>query len=358
MQPVSDDKQIAIVSTVTREYITDGDSQTASKIRNAVIAAAPATTKAISNANENLVKVLEDKSSTQLQIVKAKSVVADASAQTILTILEATNGNITSFALPMTDKSVLPDIEPGVATILTQQGSSSAQIKVVNDSTVVLTSKQENLSLAVSAVTSDGGLAPINSRGAVQVAEGMSLAVTGSGFKPNSKVALWMFSSPRSFGFVLTDSSGSFAAEVPMPGDIVPGDHTVQINGQHANGSTRSLNLGVEMSLKQAPTKYTARLVTRIQFDRQSVLLTPETQRQLSLIAKKIENKSGVVVKCAGYTQGGLVGSFYNLAQRRADAVCQRLRQLGVNAKFESVGVGPAKPATELARRVTITLVY
>lgn len=355
---MSEAKQTAIVSTVTREYITDGDSQTASKIRNAVIDAAPATAKATASANENLVKVLEDKSSTQLQIVKARSVVADASAQTILTILQATNGNITSFALPMTYKSVLPDIEPGDATIVTQQGSSSVQIKVVNNSTVVLTSKQENLSLAVSAVTSDGGLAPINSRGAVQVGQGMSLAVTGSGFKPDSKVALWMFSAPRNFGFVLTDSSGSFAAEVPMPSDIIPGDHTVQINGQHTNGSTRSLNLGVEMSLKQAPTKHTARVVTRIQFDRQSVLLTPETQRQLSLIAKKIKSKSGVIVKCTGYTQGGFVGSFYNLAQRRADAVCQRLRELGVDAKFESVGIGPANPATELSRRTTITLVY
>lgn len=258
----------------------------------------------------------------------------------------------------MTDKSVLPNVEPGEATIITPQGLQPAQIKVVNDSTVVLTSKQENLSLAVSALASDGALASINSRGAVQVAQGMSLAVTGSGFKPNSKIALWMFSSPRSFGFALTDSNGSFAAEVPMPDDIAPGDHTVQINGQRIDGGTRSLNLGLEMSLNKAPTKYNTRVATRVQFDRQSAVITPETLQQLSLIAKKAQNKSGVVVKCVGYTQGGVVGSFYDLAQRRADAVCKRLRELGVNAKFEAVGIGPAKPATVMPRHVRLTITY
>ena len=253
LTPVPKDDPMVIVANLVGQLATDGETRVANKIRNAVIAAAPRIGEAIADATEQLAKVLEDKSSTKLEIIKAKAAVADAAAQTILTVLKATNGNIQSLALPVTSKSSLPEVEPGEALIITPTGTKPAQTKVVDDSTIVMTSKQENLSLAMSAVASNGNLAEVNAKGAVQAALGQSLAVTGSGFKPKSKVAVWMFSSPRSFGFVTTDANGSFAAEVPMPDNIPPGDHTAQINGQRANGETRSLNLGLEVGLEETP---------------------------------------------------------------------------------------------------------
>jgi len=66
----------------------------------------------------------------------------------------------------------------------------------------------------------------------------------------------------------------------------------------------------------------------------------------------------GIVVKCVGYTQEGIVNDRYELAQRRADAVCRRLRKLGVKAKFEAVCLGRAKSTTPSARYVAINVRY
>lgn len=309
--------------------------------------------------------MLEDKSSTKLEIIKAKAAVADAVSQTILTALKALNGNVQSLALPVTNKDSLPEVDPGRALVITPAGAQPAQTKVVNNSIVVMTSKQESLSLAMSAVNSDGNLAEVNAKGAVQVAPGQSLAVTGSGFKPKSKVAVWMFSDPRNFGFVTTDANGSFAAEVPMPDNLVPGDHTAQVNGQRTNGEMRSLNLGVEVALEEVPTAVgkspstsTASISSRVQFRAQSNVITKTTQKKLIRIALQLRNASGITVKCVGYTQDGIVSDRYELAQRRADAVCQRLRKLGVNAKFEAIGLGRAKVTTAAARYVQITIRY
>ena len=366
LTPVPKNDPTVVVADLVRQLAADGDTQAANKIRSAVISAAPAIGEAIADATEQLVKVLEDKSSTKLEIIKAKAAVADAAAQTILTALKATNGNIQSLALPVTNKSSLPEVEPGEALIITPTGTKPAQTRVVDDSTVVMTSKQENLSLAMSAVNSDGDLAGVNAKGAVQATPGQSLAVTGSGFKPNSKVAVWMFSSPRSFGFVTTDANGSFAAEVPMPDNIPPGDHTAQINGQRANGDTRSLNLGLEVGLEEAPSTATnktpstaaSKISGRIQFDFQSAVLTTVAQKQLTRIAQRLQEIPGISVECFGYTQFGVKRGRDILAQNRASAVCQQLRKLGVKAKFNAIGVGRAKVSTAAARHVQLKIRY
>jgi len=354
-----------IANDLVRQITAGGQSQVANRVRSALTAVAPSVNEAIADATEKLAKVLEDESSTQLEIVKAKAAVADAASQTILTALKATGGNVQSLALPVTKNQSLPEVEPGKALIITPIGTNPARVEVVDNSTIVLTSQRENLSLAMSAIGSDGEPADVNARGAVQAAPGQSLAVTGSGFKPKSKVAVWMFSNPRNFGFVTTDANGSFAAEVPMPDNIVPGEHTAQVNGQRANGETRSLNLGVEVALEETPSTRgkspsiaTRSITSRVQFRAQSDVLTKTTQKQLMRIALQLQKMSGITVKCVGYTQEGIVSDRYELAQRRADAVCQRLRKLGVKAKFEAVGLGRAKTTTSSARYVAINVRY
>ena len=151
-----------------------------------------------------------------------------------------------------------------------------------------------------------------------------------------------------------------------MPNNIVPGDLTAQGNGQRANGDIRSLNLGLEVGLEETPSTATNKspsmatkaISARIKFRAQSDVLTKTTQKQLMRIALQLQKMSGITVKCVGYTQEGIVSDRYELAQRRADAVCQRLRKLGVKAKFEAVGLGRAKTTTPAARYVAINVRY
>jgi len=337
-------------------------------MRAALISVAPTIGTAIAEATVRLATVLEDRTSTKLEIVKAKAAVADAVSLTILEALKVANGNVTSLALPITKGKELPEVEPGKALIITPSGNAPAQTRIVNETTMVMSSPKENLSLAMSSIDPGGEPAKVSETGSIVAVTGQSLAVTGTGFRPNSPVKVWMFSNPRNFGTVTTDANGSFAAEVPIPDNLAPGDHTAQVNGQNARGGTRSMNMGLEVALEEPtvkrpnqPTRSTAKaFTTRVYFKVQSAILTKATQKQLVGIAKRFAGATGVSVKCVGYTQLGRPSDRYKLAEDRAKAVCARLKKLGLNADYRAVGLGRAprrgKVLSGAARQVVITV--
>lgn len=76
------------------------------------------------------------------------------------------------------------------------------------------------------------------------------LLVEGDGFKPNSEVRLYLFSSPTSLGTVMTDSSGSFSGRVQLPAGVPAGLHTVQAVGMSSDGEIRVVSLGVRVMPK------------------------------------------------------------------------------------------------------------
>ncbi|MFM7761739.1 MAG: fibronectin type III domain-containing protein, partial [Acidimicrobiaceae bacterium] len=357
-----------LVADAAKDFASEGDVAVAAKMRAALISVAPTIGTAIAEATVRLATVLEDRTSTKLEIVKAKAAVADAVSLTILEALKVANGNVTSLALPITKGKELPEVEPGKALIITPTGNASAQTRIVNETTMVMSSPKENLSLAMSAINSDGEPAKVSETGSIVAVTGQSLAVTGTGFRPNSPVKVWMFSNPRNFGTVTTDAKGSFAAEVPIPDNLAPGDHTAQVNGQNARGGTRSMNMGLEVALEEPtvkrpnqPTRSTDKSFTaRVYFKVQSAILTKATQKQLVGIAKRFADATGVSVKCVGYTQLGIRSDRYDLAEDRAKAVCARLNKLGLNADYRAVGKGRAldgrKVSSGTARQVVITL--
>lgn len=179
-----------------------------------------------------------------------------------------------------------------------------------------------------------------------------------------------MFFNPLNFGTVMTDAKGSFAAEVMMPDNIAPGDHTVQVNGQNAKGGTSSMNVGLEVALEETAVERSKRatgttnnsLTSRVYFKAQSATLTKTTQKQLTSIVNKFAGASNVSVECVGYTQLGIQSDRYELAEDRAKAVCARLKKLGLNANYLAVGMGRAPGRGKLlsgaARQVVITVIH
>jgi outer membrane protein OmpA-like peptidoglycan-associated protein len=359
-----------LVADAAKDFASEGDVAVAAKMRAALISAAPTIGTAIAEATVRLATVLENKSSTKLEIVKAKASVADAVSLTILEALKVANGNVTSLALPMTKGKELPKVNPGKALIINSTGSTSTQIRIVNETTIVMSSAKDNLSLAMSAIDSGGEPAKVSETGSIIAVIGQSLAVTGTGFRPNSSVKVWMLSNPRNFGTVMTDAKGSFAAEVMMPDNIAPGDHTVQVNGQNAKGGTSSMNVGLEVALEETAVERSKRatgttnnsLTSRVYFKAQSATLTKTTQKQLTSIVNKFAGASNVSVECVGYTQLGIQSDRYELAEDRAKAVCARLKKLGLNANYLAVGMGRAPGRGKLlsgaARQVVITVIH
>ena len=354
-------------SKLVAEYLQylekKGQMQSADKLRDAIVAASPAISAAISDAVERLAKTLGNDESTQLEIVKAKAAVADASAQSILVALQALGGNQKSLALPITKNDQLPDLEPGKTAIISPTGSESGKVTIVANSTVVLSSPMEKLSLAMTAIDSAGEQVPVNKNDSINIEHGQSLAMTGSGFKPKSEIKIWMFSDPRSIGTVVTDANGSFAAEVPIPDNLVPGDHTAQVNGNNKDGSVRSLNLGLEVDLPAGTPEATAKKpsVTQsrnIYFQGDDSKLFWGAVSQLRKLIPKLSKARMVRVIGYAHSRTGSNSQFnIGLSKKRAENVAAWLRQRRisiVSVKYFGYDKNSARARPRLNRRVEI----
>jgi hypothetical protein len=68
----------------------------------------------------------------------------------------------------------------------------------------------------------------------------------GSGFLPGTLATVWLFSDPTLMATVTVDDAGSFSADFLVDGRlIVPGEHTLQVQGVGADGLIKAANLGV-----------------------------------------------------------------------------------------------------------------
>lgn len=361
--PTQQTDSTKIISEYFQALEKKNQTQTADKLRDAVTAAAPAIGNAIADAVARLAQTLENKESSQLEVVKAKAAVADASAQVILVALNALNGNLTSLALPVTKNSQLPELDPGKTTIISPKGSEPGKVDLVAGSTLVLSSPKENLSLAMTAIDSSGEKVPVSQNNSINVDHGQSLAMTGSGFKPKTEVKIWMFSNPRSIGTVFTDANGSFAAEVPMPDNLVPGNHTAQVNGNNKDGSLRSLNLGLEVDLPSespaAKTKTTPDVNSaNIYFRGDDSKLFWGAVAQLKKLLPKLRKASKVSVFGYSHSNDADNNKFaVELSKTRAENVAAWLRQRKIGVvSVEQFGYDKrsARAKPKLNRRVEI----
>jgi hypothetical protein len=58
---------------------------------------------------------------------------------------------------------------------------------------------------------------------------------------------VWLFSEPVKLGEIQADANGGFADLFDINSSIPLGDHTIQINGQHTDGSVRTVAMGVSV---------------------------------------------------------------------------------------------------------------
>jgi hypothetical protein len=87
----------------------------------------------------------------------------------------------------------------------------------------------------------------VSATGMLQVYQSRTIRIAGSGFAPNSYTTIWIFSKETKLGEVITDTNGSFVEAFPITADIPLGDHTIQINGEHPDGSVRTVAMGVNV---------------------------------------------------------------------------------------------------------------
>ena len=200
-----------------------------------------------------------------------------------------------------------------------------------------------------------GTNAELDAAGNIVFREGHQAYTSGTGFKPNSTVNVYIFSTPILIGTVQTDKAGSFEGQFALPSGLEAGAHTVQVDGFAPDSSVRTANMPV---LYATPKANTAKL--SVYFTPDSAKLTKATVSALKLFVAGIPAAAEDLVSVTkGYVYPfGNRGHNIYISTARANAITKALKAAGVKADFNSAGMGRLTVKSPTSRRVELTLSY
>jgi len=184
-------------------------------------------------------------------VVRAVNALGDStneSASATPVATTTTAAPTTTTIVPTRDPDgVLPEAsDPAVIVQIVDGVRSELASELVNGDRRVVTG--DGFTLTVAGTDSAGGRVAANeSSGRLRVTNDGKIQTAGTGFSPGSLAHMWLFSDPVFIGTLTVDADGNFSGEMDVPQGIPLGDHTVQVNCETADGTTRSLNVGIEI---------------------------------------------------------------------------------------------------------------
>jgi phosphodiesterase/alkaline phosphatase D-like protein/outer membrane protein OmpA-like peptidoglycan-associated protein len=219
----------------------------------------------------------------------------------------------------------------------------------------ILTLKSWDLKLR--AVGVDGTIKILINKNQVVFDNGTFVRLTGTGFMPNSLVAVHLFSEPIAVGNIVTDANGAFDASLPIRNYGLVGLHTIQVNGYSPDGVVRTANLPVIFrvtTVKSASASFT--------FNPDSSLITAKTLAAVKAFLKQIpKGATNVKVGAIGYIYSPIAKiskTEVALSQARANAIVAQLKKLGLSGGFKAYGAGRSLPSNPTPRRVDVVVSY
>ena len=161
---------------------------------------------------------------------------------------------------PNRDIDALPDLVSG-QTLTTSAGMPEAVRVEVRPEQRQVAVLSGDWSFEVTVREETGQVADESGELSIQLVQEKSAEVSGSGFQPDSRVDVWLFSEPTLLGSVTVSEDGSFATEFYLdPRFADPGEHTLQLQGVGSDGYIKAANVGVEVFEPPAATTATASL--------------------------------------------------------------------------------------------------
>ena len=192
------------------------------------------------------------------------------------------------------------------------------------------------LSLAV--IEPNGNAAPLSSNRSLILNEDQQVRVSGPGFKPNTEVHVYLFSTPRLIGTTTTDGNGNFVGIFPMLKDVAVGNHLIQVNGISPDNQIRSTTLPAIYEKAKSPvTSAMKNLVFVIPFAANNYTLYVYKK---SILAK-LKQVSASKIQVIGYDQPSSRQSDIALSLDRALEVKSAVSKIVPKANFITRGFGP-----------------
>ena len=204
--------------------------------------------------------------------------------------------------------------------------------------------------------TGQGKPNPIDPIQRVILEPGSTAVTSGSGFRANAPVNVYLLTTPVILlGVLTTDNQGMFSGQLPVPTGIQTGEHLLQISGYAPSGLIRTASLRAVFQAMKSET-----LTARVFFSPDSAKLSPATIAAITALVKKMRNP----YVAANVRSIGLVfpvdtaKANKRISSARAQNVADLMRRLGVSANFVIRGDGRSPVASPSSRRVDVTVVY
>ena len=253
--------------------------------------------------------------------------------------------NISRYIRPMPslDAITLPESNIG-SPFVTLNGSQISAVVQPNSNVNGIEVIASGWRLAISASGEDGQAAPLNAQQQLLIQDSQRVYVGGSGFKPNSEVRIFLFSTVISLGTTTTDSKGEFAGLYEIKGELAEGKHTVQVNGVSPENDLRSASIPAIFAKTKSTKPATPTgnggsgaiktIVIPFAFNKYSI-----DKKQIEIL-KSIDAKSLSEVKIYGYAQPSSTQAAIALSLNRAIEVKKSVSQILSVKKYTTLGLG------------------
>jgi hypothetical protein len=154
----------------------------------------------------------------------------------------------TSISPPVSTSPVVSKT-PSVPKLSAGEGAVDVDGKTTKQ-TLVRTANQlvlqsGSLSATLSSQTAAGGISPLDNDGNLRLESGDIIKLSMGGFKPDSEIDVWFFSTPIKLGTAVVEADGTVSASYRVPNNIEDGAHRVAVVAQLADGKRATFTLGV-----------------------------------------------------------------------------------------------------------------
>ena len=230
--------------TVTGSAIPAATTTTTAAPALSIVIQAPATTVAQGQVSVATVAP----TTTTLPVLAANGVPVPTTTTTSTTIAPARVRTVVTTTLPriVTTTTLGPPVVDKV-----DAGQSAVQVDGVKTDAVVTRSNNQmvvtagSLSATLSGLDKTGNRAALDSNGVVHLAVGDVIKISLGGFKPESIVEVWLFSTPTKLGTAEVGSDGKMSGEYKLPFGTKSGSHRVVVSAKLPNGKPTTFTLGI-----------------------------------------------------------------------------------------------------------------
>lgn len=142
----------------------------------------------------------------------------------------------------VSETPIVPKISAGEGAV-NVDGKTTKQTLIRTANQLMLQSG--SLSATLSSQTATGGISPLDNDGNLRLASGDIIKLSMGGFKPNSEIGVWFFSTPVKLGTAVVKADGTVSASFRVPNNVEDGAHRVAVVAQLADGKPATFTLGV-----------------------------------------------------------------------------------------------------------------